>query len=253
VDIQAKTRTLATTAALAVIATLGSSTAVSAQAGGRLVGVVLDQTGAAVPGARLDISCDARRDVVTASPTGEFEKTALPGGSCRISASADAFETETLVAGTSGRPLTIVLRVRTFAQEVVVTPSRGFASRAANVPESISVTSRRDIETRPHQLLPQVLQEEAGVLLQQTTSAQTSPIIRGFTGQSNIYLLDGVRLNVSSWRSGPGQYTAWVDSGPIESIEVVRGGGSVQYGSDALAGHRLPAPYRSEEPRPTTP
>ena len=73
-------------------------------------------------------------------------------------------------------------------------------------------------------------------MLQQTTSAQISPIIRGFTGQSNVYLVDGVRFNVGQWRSGPTQYMAWIDGGPVDTIEVVRGGGSVQYGSDALGG-----------------
>ena len=68
-------------------------------------------------------------------------------------------------------------------------------SKRTAVPEAMSITTRRDIDSRPYTLLPQVLREEPGILLQQTTSAQVSPIIRGFTGQSNIYLLDGVRLN----------------------------------------------------------
>jgi hemoglobin/transferrin/lactoferrin receptor protein len=100
----------------------------------------------------------------------------------------------------------------------------------------MSVTSRRDIESRPHQLLAQVLGEEPGVLVQQTTSAQVSPTIRGFTGQSNVYLIDGVRLNNAAWRTGPSQYVAWVGGAAVDQIEVVRGSASVQYGSDALGG-----------------
>jgi outer membrane receptor protein involved in Fe transport len=134
------------------------------------------------------------------------------------------------------RPATIVLQIRRFASEVVVTPSRGRDEKTFNAPESLSVTTRRDIDTRPYTLMPQVLREEPGILLQQTTSAQISPIIRGFTGQSNVYLLDGVRFNTGQWRSGPSQYISWIDGGPVDTIEVVRGGGSVQYGSDALGG-----------------
>ena len=48
--------------------------------------------------------------------------------------------------------------------------------------------------------------------------------------------MDGVRLNTGAWRGGPSQYTAWLDPGAITSIEVMRGGGAVQYGSDALGG-----------------
>jgi outer membrane receptor protein involved in Fe transport len=118
----------------------------------------------------------------------------------------------------------------------VVTPARGEAESTFSVPEHLSVTSRREIDARPYTLLPQVLREEPGILLQQTTSAQISPIVRGFTGQSNVYLLDGVRFNTGAWRSGPSQYLSWIAGGPVDSIEVIRGAGSVQYGSDALGG-----------------
>ena len=117
-----------------------------------------------------------------------------------------------------------------------MTPSRGRDEKTFSSPESLSVISRRDIDSRPYTLMPQVLREEPGILMQQTTSAQVSPIIRGFTGQSNVYLLDGVRFNTGQWRAGPSQYIAWIDGGPVDAVEIVRGGASVQYGSDALGG-----------------
>lgn len=198
-------------------------------------GVVRDPQGAVIPGATVEIGCGAERRRVQTSPAGEFVATGLPAGRCRVTAASDLFEAETIVADGSA-PAVVVLQVRKFASEVVVTPTRGRSERTFDVPEALSVTSRRDIDSRPYTILQHVLLEEPGVLLQQTTSGQTSPIIRGFTGQSNVYLVDGVRLNTSAWRSGPSQYTAWVDGGAVDNIEVVRGGGSVQYGSDALGG-----------------
>lgn len=212
------------------------SAAFSGQSGS-VRGVVKDPLGAVVAGARIDIACAGVRETVTSSAEGEFSKNGLPNGRCLVTASSEAFEPESVeTTSTSGRAVTLALRIRPYAQAVVVTPTRGATERAVAVPEPVSVTSRRDIDSRPYQLLPQVLQEEPGVLVQQTTSGQTSPIIRGFSGQSNVYLVDGVRLNQSTWRPGPSQYTAWVNSGPIDTIEVVRGGASVQYGSDALGG-----------------
>jgi outer membrane receptor protein involved in Fe transport len=220
---------------LLVMASAGVASAQSSS--GVVRGVVRDTQDAVIAGADVDIACGAERRRIQTSPAGEFEETDLPLTRCAISARSNAFEPEaTSVDSRSGQRVVLVLQVRRFSSEVVVTPSRGVDQPSFNVPDSMSITTRRDIDARPYTLLPQVLREEPGILLQQTTSAQVSPIIRGFTGQSNVYLVDGVRLNTAQWRPGPSQYVSWIDGGPIDSIEVVRGGGSVQYGSDALGG-----------------
>lgn len=199
-------------------------------------GIVVDPQGGAIPNAAIDITCGGQRARATASDSGEFSIAPPADGRCRVTASSQSFEAETVSVTPGGEPARLVLQIRRFSAEVVVTPTRGIEATTFNTPEATSVTSKRDIETRPHAVLLQVLREETGVLNQQTTSAQVSPIIRGFTGQSNVYLLNGVRFNSASWRTGPSQYGSWIDGGPVSSIEVVRGGGSVQYGSDALGG-----------------
>ena len=229
-----------------LVATAGAQTR-----SGAIRGVVRDSQGAVIPGASVDIACDGENRRVTASATGEFAESGLPDARCRVTARSRSFEPETTtVDARTGEPTVFVLQVRTFASEVVVTPTRGEEESTFLVPETISVASRREMDSRPYALLPQVLREEPGILLQQTTSAQVSPIIRGFTGQSNVYLVDGVRLNTAAWRSGPSQYLSWVDGGPIDSIEVIRGAGSVQYGSDALGGtlHLRSTPFLGGAP-----
>jgi outer membrane receptor protein involved in Fe transport len=219
------------------VLTLAVAAAGQAGASGTVQGVIKDTLGAVIPRSVVTIVCGTERRQVTTSASGEFAERGLPGTRCSVAAAADAFETRTVsVDATAGRAVTIVLPVRRYSEEVVVTSSRVGAERALDAPEATSVISRHDLDTRSYTLFTQALREETGILVQQTSSAQTSPIIRGFTGQSNVYLLDGVRFNVASWRSGPSQYTAWLDAGPVESIEVVRGAGSVQYGSDALGG-----------------
>ena len=61
-------------------------------------------------------------------------------------------------------------------------------------------------------------------------------MVRGFTGQRNLYLIDGVRYNTAAWRDGPSQYLAWLPPADVDRIEIVRGPASAQYGSDALGG-----------------
>ncbi|MDA1014329.1 MAG: TonB-dependent receptor, partial [Planctomycetota bacterium] len=80
------------------------------------------------------------------------------------------------------------------------------------------------------------LQNEVGVLLQRTAIGQASPFIRGLTGQQVLILIDGIRLNNSFFRRGPNQYFNTIDPGLVERIEVVRGQGSVLWGSDAIGG-----------------
>jgi len=81
----------------------------------------------------------------------------------------------------------------------------------------------------------QVLSESVGVHVRRFGGPdQFSELsIRGASGQQVVILLDGVRLN--SAQSG----TVDLSSVPfelLERVEVRRGGGSVQYGSDAIGG-----------------
>jgi hemoglobin/transferrin/lactoferrin receptor protein len=80
------------------------------------------------------------------------------------------------------------------------------------------------------------LQNEVGVLVQATGRGQASVFLRGVTGQQVLVLIDGVRQNNAVLRAGPNQYFNLVDPGQVERIEVIRGAGSVLYGSDAIGG-----------------
>ncbi len=56
------------------------------------------------------------------------------------------------------------------------------------------------------------------------------------TGQQVLHLINGVRFNNSTFRPGANQYTALIDHDFADRVEVVRGPGSTQYGSDSLGG-----------------
>lgn len=101
---------------------------------------------------------------------------------------------------------------------------------------AISVVTRDEIKNKPNTLLPDLLREESGVYIQQTTPGQAIPIIRGLKGSQNVHLVDGMRLNTAFFRNAPNQYLALVDSFMTSQIEVVRGPASVLYGGDALGG-----------------
>ncbi len=117
----------------------------------------------------------------------------------------------------------------------VVTP-RGSASRLMDTPDSVNVLDRRRIEERMSGQAPDLLQGATGVFLQHTSAGQGSPFLRGRTGKEIVMLVNGVRFNTSTFRSGPNQYYSSIDPDSIERIEVIRGPSSVLYGSDAMGG-----------------
>jgi hemoglobin/transferrin/lactoferrin receptor protein len=201
-------------------------------------GRVVDASGGALAGATVSITCGGHRASVSTDATGRFHIDGLPSGRCRAIASLDGFvaDEESVDVTGSAREIDFRLAVRSFAQQIVVTPSRGTAEDATHVTQAASITGREPLESRPYTILTQALKEEVGVLAQQTTASQGSPVLRGFTGQRNLYLIDGVRYNTAAWRDGPSQYLAWLPAADVDRIEIVRGPASAQYGSDALGG-----------------
>ncbi len=75
-----------------------------------------------------------------------------------------------------------------------------------------------------------------GVFIQHTAPNQTSPFIRGLTGEQTLLMIDGVRLSHAFMRPGPNQYAAMVPDSSIQSIDVILGSSSVVNGSDGLTG-----------------
>jgi outer membrane receptor protein involved in Fe transport len=102
---------------------------------------------------------------------------------------------------------------------------------------SLGTIIDRDLleEKQPTDMMD-ALQNEVGVLVQQTARGQSSPFLRGLTGQQVLILVDGVRMNNSVFRAGPNQYFNLIDPGQVERIEVIRGPQSVLWGSDAIGG-----------------
>lgn len=99
-----------------------------------------------------------------------------------------------------------------------------------------SISADEIISEYMSRTVPEALKRETGTSIQKTSHGQGSPYIRGFTGYRNLMLVDGIRLNNSTFRSGPNQYWNTIDSLSLSRIELVRGPFSALYGSDAIGG-----------------
>ncbi len=132
----------------------------------------------------------------------------------------------------------------TAESEAPVTATRG-RLEMLRVPSTVTVLTGDEVRVRrPARSLSDALHGQPGVLVQKTGPLQHSPYIRGFTGYQNLMLIDGIRLNNATFRAGPNQYWATVDSLSVAQLEVVRGPHSVLYGSDAIGGTVNVLPWR---------
>ncbi len=120
-------------------------------------------------------------------------------------------------------------------EEVIVTANRT-KTPEATAGYATSVISKKQLEQFAPRTTPEALMGLNGVFLQKTNHGGGSAFVRGLTGNQTLILIDGIRLNNATFRYGPNQYLNSIDPFNIEQIEVLRGAGSVQYGSDAIGG-----------------
>lgn len=119
--------------------------------------------------------------------------------------------------------------------EVTVTATKRSVGKL-QLPYSVEIMTREDISRNLSRTVPESLAGVPGVFVQKTNHAGGAPFVRGLTGNQSLILVDGVRLNNSIFRYGPNQYMTLIDPFIVERIDVVKGTGSVQYGSDAMTG-----------------
>lgn len=121
-------------------------------------------------------------------------------------------------------------------EPVVVTATRS-EKDPFDLPYSTTTLTGFDITTRlQSRTTPEALKEVAGVSVQKTSHGQGSPKIRGQTGFQTLLLVDGIRMNDSTWRTGNVEYWNHVDPYSYDRFEIVRGPSSVLWGSDAVSG-----------------
>lgn len=104
------------------------------------------------------------------------------------------------------------------------------------IPRATNLVNERRLWRENPRSVPEALYGQPGIMVQKTNHGGGSPQIRGLIGQQVLLMVDGVRMTNSIYRFGPNQYLNTVDPFILSRIEVVRGPGSVLYGSDALGG-----------------
>ena len=208
---------------------------------GQVAGLVLDQSGACVGGASVILfgaaGLEAQRSLT--DQRGRFTLEKVMAADYVVAVQKKGFrEVRRVLHLTPGETLQLEfqLSVASIFETVTVTPARGQPQEVFQVPQSPVVVTEDEMARRYANILPQALRDVPGVHIQQTTSGQGSPFVRGLTGQQVLHLVNGVRFNNATFRPGANQYTALLEHDFADRVEVVPGPGSAQYGSDSLGG-----------------
>jgi len=101
---------------------------------------------------------------------------------------------------------------------------------------SISVLKESEITDNVSRSMAEATMNVSGVWMQKTNHGGGSPFVRGLTGNYVLLLVDGIRMNNSTFRYGPNQYFNTISPFSVKTMEVLRGAGSTLYGSDAIGG-----------------
>ena len=118
----------------------------------------------------------------------------------------------------------------------IVVTSRNIKTSQAKSPYVISGIHQNQIRETNARTTPEALQGVAGVFLQKTNHGGGSAFIRGLTGNQTLLVIDGIRLNNATYRYGPNQYLNTIDMFTLERVDVLKGIGAIEYGSDAIGG-----------------
>jgi hemoglobin/transferrin/lactoferrin receptor protein len=150
-----------------------------------------------------------------------------------------AQETEEPTAEASAEPATVTAEDdgrRVFEDRIVVTASRQ-EEVSASTPAPISVIDAEMIQQYQPEKLADLFKYIPGVEIEGEGPFRGLPVIRGFSSNRVLILVDGQRLNnARESTTFAGIQPGLVNLAQVERIEVLRGPASVMYGSDAIGG-----------------
>lgn len=230
------------TAQFVLFALLAAPAAIAADrgtTGGALRGTITDPAGRPVYQAEIVLPDEG---IGTLSDRqGHFIFQALPPETVSLRITHVAFQPLTIESLSLSRGDTV--DIGTIALEFKVFDAGGIAVVADRPGRSvhdaatpINIVPEEVIAERTARTTAETLREEPGITVQKTSHGGGSPIIRGLSSNRVLLLVDGIRLNNSTFRLGNHQYLTTVDDQAAQGVEVVRGPTSVLYGSDAMGG-----------------
>jgi hemoglobin/transferrin/lactoferrin receptor protein len=131
---------------------------------------------------------------------------------------------------------TITLTEEFFQMDDIVVSANKWEQNKVEIPQRITEFKAKAIALAEPATAADILSMNGQVFVQKSQLGGGSPMIRGFSANSVLIVVDGVRMNNAIYRSGNLQNVITLDPNNLQGAEVVFGPSSVIYGSDALGG-----------------
>ena len=213
---------------------------------------IRDASGAVISGAKVRLESGSFRASAATDQLGRFAFVGVPGDSGTVEVEAEGFVAarmsfsprevkSTNTAGAGVVHLQVMLRPSQVKEQVIVSAARTEV-RLSDAPGSNILLSTTDLTASPAERLDDVLRDVPDFSLFRRSGSRTANAssqgfsLRGLGGTAAsraLILADGISL-IDPF----GGWVYWdrIPRVAISTVEVVRGGGSNLYGSDALGG-----------------
>ncbi|UOQ98049.1 TonB-dependent receptor [Hymenobacter sp. 5317J-9] len=198
-----------------------------------LTGRVVDAaSGEALPGSTV-LFDDLKQGAAT-GPDGSFSFNNLPRGRFTMQVRSLGYNTVTQTVDTgSGQPLEIKLTVAATEIGQVVVTGVSQATQLRRSPVPTSVVDRTRLNQTSGSNLVDAIAHTPGVAQVTTGAAISKPVVRGLGYNRVVTLNNGARQEGQQWGD---EHGIEIDEFSIDRAEIIKGPGSLLYGSDAMAG-----------------
>ena len=130
----------------------------------------------------------------------------------------------------------LILKENIFKIDEIVISANRWEQSKSDISSQILDLSENEIKYINPQTSADLLEETGQIFVQKSQLGGGSPMIRGFSANRILIVLDGVRLNNAIFRSGNLHNIISIDPNILGGAEVLFGPASVIYGSDAIGG-----------------
>ena len=130
----------------------------------------------------------------------------------------------------------IKLNEKIFKIDEIVISANKWEQSKSDISSQILDLSENEIKYLNPGTSAELLEKTGQIFVQKSQLGGGSPMIRGFSANRILIVLDGIRLNNAIYRSGNLHNIISIDPNVLEGAEVLFGPASVIYGSDAIGG-----------------